>query len=147
MKKQNKPRQTKSRRTVETSPRCFKRLKSKATWKTMHKCTKGKSYFKRKGCSHQMLINLVIDKENLFMTIFLTASSFCSIITQVPKTFNSTVALQGRWHRSAGFSLSQFVLFLHVIPDILNFKGVAHTNMTILSFTQPQAVPNLHKYL
>ncbi len=35
-----------------------------------------------------------IDKENLFMTLFLTASSFCSIFTQVSKTFNSTVALQ-----------------------------------------------------
>ncbi len=28
------------------------------------------------------------------MTLFLTASSFYSIFTQVPKTFNSTVALQ-----------------------------------------------------
>ncbi len=28
------------------------------------------------------------------MALFLTASSFCSIFTQVPKTFNSTVALQ-----------------------------------------------------
>ncbi len=33
-------------------------------------------------------------KENLFMTLFLTASSFYSIFTQVPKTFNSTEALQ-----------------------------------------------------
>ncbi len=32
------------------------------------------------------------------MTLFLTASSFYSIFTQVPKTFNSTVALQvGSW--------------------------------------------------
>ncbi len=28
------------------------------------------------------------------MTLFLTVSSFYSIFTQVPKTFNSTVALQ-----------------------------------------------------
>ncbi len=28
------------------------------------------------------------------MTLFLTASSFYSIFTQLPKTFNSTVALQ-----------------------------------------------------
>ncbi len=32
--------------------------------------------------------------KNLFMTLFLTASSFYSIFTQVPTTFNSTVALQ-----------------------------------------------------
>ncbi len=31
--------QTKSRRTVTTSPRCFRRPTCKATWKTMHKCT------------------------------------------------------------------------------------------------------------
>ncbi len=36
----------------------------------------------------------LIDKENLFMKLFLTASSFYSIFTQVPKTFKSTVALQ-----------------------------------------------------
>ncbi len=35
----------------------------------------------------------IFDKVNLFMT-FLTASSCYSIFTQVPKTFNSTVALQ-----------------------------------------------------
>ncbi len=52
--KQNKLRQTKSRRTVAMSPRCFKRPTCKATWKTMHKCNLGKSWFKRKGWSHQM---------------------------------------------------------------------------------------------
>ncbi len=55
MKKQNKLRQTKSRRTVTTSPRCFKKPTCKA-WKTICKCTEGKSYFKHKGGSHQMLI-------------------------------------------------------------------------------------------
>ncbi len=58
------------------------------------------------------------------MTLFLTASSFYSIFTRVPKTFNSTVAfLEASWrrcHSSSGFSLSQFVLFLHVIPDRLD---------------------------
>ncbi len=34
-KKQNKLRQTKPRRTVATSPRCFKKPTCKATWKTM----------------------------------------------------------------------------------------------------------------
>ncbi len=37
---------------------------------------------------------MLIDKENQFMTLFLTTSSFYSILTQVPKTFNSTEALQ-----------------------------------------------------
>ncbi len=55
------------------------------------------------------------------MTLFLTASSFHSIFTQVPKTFNSSVALQVGFlkhlgdvvlHSSSGFILS---LFLHVI--------------------------------
>ncbi len=56
MKKQNKQRQTQSRRTVATSPRCFNRPTCKATWKTIFKCTEGKSCFKRKAWSHQMLI-------------------------------------------------------------------------------------------
>ncbi len=45
----NKLRQTQSRRTVATSPRCFKKPGSrcKATWKTLRKCTEGKSCFKR----------------------------------------------------------------------------------------------------
>ncbi len=34
MKKQSKPSPTQSRRTVETSPRCFKKHTSKAPWKT-----------------------------------------------------------------------------------------------------------------
>ncbi len=55
------------------------------------------------------------------MTLFLTASSFYSIFTQVPKTFNSSVALQEvSWsvlrHSSSGLSLSPF---LHVTPDRL----------------------------
>ncbi len=55
--------------------------------------------------------------------MILTASSFFSIFTQVPNSFNSTVELcrrfleasRRRCRSSSGFSLSQFVLFLHVI--------------------------------
>ncbi len=62
------------------------------------------------------------------MALFLKASSFYSIFTRVSKTLNSTVALlvgffEASWrccHSSSGFSLSQFVLFLHVIPDRLD---------------------------
>ncbi len=54
------------------------------------------------------------------MTLFLTASSFYSIFTQVPKTFRFLEASWRRRHSSSGFSLSQFVLFLHVIPDRLD---------------------------
>ncbi len=62
------------------------------------------------------------------MILFLTASSFYSIFTQVPKTFISTVAfadrfLEASWrlcHSSSGFSLSQFVPFIYVIPDRLD---------------------------
>ncbi len=56
------------------------------------------------------------------MTLFLTASSFYSIFTQVPKTFNRFAGrfLEASWrccHSSSGFSLSQF---LHVTPDRLD---------------------------
>ncbi len=60
------------------------------------------------------------------MTLFLTASSFYSIFTQVPKTVNSTVALQVGFLKhlrdiaTVLLSLSQFVLFLHAIPDRLD---------------------------
>ncbi len=58
------------------------------------------------------------------MTLFLKASSFYSIFTQLPKSFHSTGRfLQVSWrrcHSSSGFSLSQFALFLHVIPDRLD---------------------------
>ncbi len=64
------------------------------------------------------------------MTLFLTASSFYRIFTQVPKTFNSTVALQVGFLKHLGdiatvlldlvcLSLSE-PLFLHVIPDRLD---------------------------
>ncbi len=53
MKKQNKLRLTKSRRTVENK---VKKPSCKATWETMNKCTEGKSCFKHEGCLHQMLI-------------------------------------------------------------------------------------------
>ncbi len=58
--------------------------------------------------------------------------NFYSIFSQVPKTFSSTVvqycttagrSLEASWrccHSSSGFSLSQVVLFLHVIPDRLD---------------------------
>ncbi len=57
------------------------------------------------------------------MPLFLTASSFYSIFT-VPWTFNSTAgrfleAYCWRCHSSSGFSLTQFVRFLHVTPDRL----------------------------
>ncbi len=60
------------------------------------------------------------------MTLFLTASSFYSIFTQVPKTFNSTVALQVAFlkhlgyvvlHSSSGFSLSLFCFFMSFQTD------------------------------
>ncbi len=59
------------------------------------------------------------------MALLLKASSFYSIFTRVSKTLNSTVSLlvgffEASWrccHNSSGFSLSQFVLLLHVIPD------------------------------
>ncbi len=55
------------------------------------------------ACSHQMLlIDKILDKENLFMKLFLTASSFYSVFTQVSKTFNSTVALQGGFLKHLG---------------------------------------------
>ncbi len=66
------------------------------------------------------------------MTLFLTAS-FYSIFTQVPKTYCTVLykkycsfagrSLEASWrrcHNSSRFRLSQFVLFLHVIPDRLN---------------------------
>ncbi len=65
---------------------------------------------------------MLIDTENLFMTLFLTASSFCSIFTQVSKTVNSAVALQEvSWsvlrHSSSGFSLSLFCFFMWLQTD------------------------------
>ncbi len=73
--------------------------------KKMCKCTEGKSCFKHKGWSHQMLlIDKLTDKENLFMTLFLSASSFYKIFTQVPKTFHRVA---GRFLEAfSGFSLS-----------------------------------------
>ncbi len=72
------------------------------------------------------------------MTLFLTASSFYSIFTQVPKTLNSTVALQvgflKRLETQFFWIESQFVLFLHVIPDrlmmIRSDLCVEHKNLT-----------------
>ncbi len=56
MKKQNKLRQTKSRRTVENN--VFKTLQETSckAKKTLLKSTEDKSCFKHKGFSHQMLI-------------------------------------------------------------------------------------------
>ncbi len=62
------------------------------------------------------------------MALFLKASSFYSIFTPVSKTLNSTVALQVGFLKHLGdvatvlldLVLSQFVLFLHVIPDRLD---------------------------
>ncbi len=45
---------------------------------------------------------------------FLTASSFFSIFTQVPKTFNSTVASQG------GFFSEERLLFLEVDAALID---------------------------
>ncbi len=45
---------------------------------------------------------MLIDKENLFMTIFFTLSSFYSNFTQAPKTFNSTVDLQVSFLKDLG---------------------------------------------
>ncbi len=65
---------------------------------------------------------MLIDKENQFMTLFLTTSSFYSIFTQVPKTFNSTEALQVGYLKHLGdvkvlldwVGLSLFGFFLTV---------------------------------
>ncbi len=72
---------------------------------------------KLKGWSHQMLlIDKLTDKENLFMTLFLSASSFYTIFTQVPKTFHS---IAGRFLEAFSvFSLSQFVLFNNGLKPI-----------------------------
>ncbi len=61
------------------------------------------------------------------MSLFLTESSFYSIFTQVPKTFNSTVALQGGFLKHLGdvatvllYLVGLNLLFIHVIPDRLD---------------------------
>ncbi len=58
------------------------------------------------------------------MTLFLTASSFYSIFTQVPITLNSTVALQGGFLKRLGdtvlldlFCLSLFCFFMSLQTD------------------------------
>ncbi len=63
------------------------------------------------------------------MTLFLTASSFYSIFTQVRKLYCSFAGrlLEASWrccHSSSGFSRSQFALFLHLIPDRLDDDDV-----------------------
>ncbi len=64
----------------------------KAPWKTVCKCTEGKSCFLHK-CPN--------------------FSQYCSFAGRFRE------ASWRRCHSSSGFSLSQFVLFLHVIPDRL----------------------------
>ncbi len=59
------------------------------------------------------------------MTLFLTASSFYRIFSQVPKTFNSTVALQVGFLKHLGDVATDLLdlvclMFLHVIPDRLD---------------------------
>ncbi len=58
------------------------------------------------------------------MTLFLTAASFDSIFTQLPKTYNSTVVLQGGVLKHLGDIatvlldlVSRFVLFLVTEDD------------------------------
>ncbi len=46
------------------------------------------------------------------MTLFLTASSFYSIFTQVPKTFNSTVALQVGFLKHLGDIATVLIIFI-----------------------------------
>ncbi len=46
------------------------------------------------GQSKVLDLGQLIDKGNLFLTFILTASSFYSIFTHLPKTYNSAVALQ-----------------------------------------------------
>ncbi len=87
MKKQSKLRQTKSRRTVATSPRCFKKYTCKAIWKTMCKCTRAKTALNAKDGHNKYWFSFIEVNwlTNIFMTLFLTASSFYSIFTQVRK--------------------------------------------------------------
>ncbi len=60
------------------------------------------------------------------MALFLKASSFCSIFTQVSKTLNRTVALLVGFLKHLGdvatvlLDLVCLSLFLHVIPDGLD---------------------------
>ncbi len=88
-----------------------------SSWETLLKCTRAKDALNERDVPPNA--DLIYLTENLFMTLFLTASSFYSIFTQVPATFLSTEALQ-EVSRSvletlAQFFWSQFVLFLHVL--------------------------------
>ncbi len=75
MKKQNKLRQTESRRTVATSPRSFKKPSCKVHEKLWASAPRAKA-----------ALNAKVFTPNVDLIY--------SIFTQVPKTFNSTVALQ-----------------------------------------------------
>ncbi len=59
MKKQNKLRQTKSRRTVATSPRCFKKPTCKAIWKTIASAPRAKAALNAKDGHNKCWFNLV----------------------------------------------------------------------------------------
>ncbi len=61
------------------------------------------------------------------MTLFLTASSFYSIFTQVPKTFNITVALQVGFLKHLGDVAT-------VLLDLVYFKLQKYITFIILLF-------------
>ncbi len=87
--------------------------------KTLCKCCApgAKAALNAKGGHSKCWLTKLFDKENLF----LTASSFYNIFTQVAKTFISTLVWQGGFLKHLGDSSSGFslFLFLHVIPDRL----------------------------
>ncbi len=77
----------------------------------------------------QVLIWFVIYKSNLFMTLFLNHPHFTYFYTSAGNSsqYFADGFLQASWrhcHSSSGFSLSQFVLFLPVIPDRLDYDQI-----------------------
>ncbi len=56
------------------------------------------------------------------MTLFLTASSFYSILTQVPKTFNNTVAFQGGFLKHLGDVAAVLLDFLSLFCFFISFQ-------------------------
>ncbi len=90
MKKHNKLRQTQSRRTVSKT---LQDLQS--SWETLLESTEGSNTKDaHTKCWFNWLNRRSLIKKMYFRNYLLTASSFYSIFTQVPKTLNSTEALQ-----------------------------------------------------
>ncbi len=73
-------------------PRCFKKAACKAPEKLCSSAPRAKDALNERDVTPNA--DLIYLTENLFMTLFLTASSFYSIFTQVLITFHSPVSLQ-----------------------------------------------------